>query len=66
MFDEHDTGFFCIPINQIVDLIGAAQVYYRRGTSTGKHLFLVDKHAYSERDIPQYMSRVGPGLAATY
>lgn len=66
MFNEHDTDFFCIPIDRIVDLVGAAQVYYLRGASTEKHLFLVDKHGYSEEDVPQHIARIGSGLAATY
>jgi hypothetical protein len=66
MFDEHDTDFFCIPIHQIVDLVGAAQVYYRRGALIEKHLFLVDKHSRSEEDVPQHVSRIGSGLAAIY
>jgi len=66
MFNEHDTDFFCVPIDRVVDLVGAAQVYYLRGASTEKHLFLVDKHSYSEEDVPQHISRIRSGLAATY
>ena len=66
MFDEHDTDLFCIPVDQIVDLVGAAQVYYRRGVLIEKHLFLVDKRSYSEMDISQHVANVGRELAAMY
>ena len=66
MFDEHDNDLIWISVDRIVDLVGAAQVYYRRGISTEKCLFLVDKHCCSEVDVPQHVAHIGRELAATY
>lgn len=52
MFDEGDNSMPWISVNMIVDIFGAAQVYYQRGVSTQKCLYIVDKHCYSDVDTP--------------
>jgi hypothetical protein len=52
MFNEDDNSMLWISVNTIVDIVGAAQVYYRRGVSTRKCLYIVDKHCYSDVDTP--------------
>ena len=66
MFDEDDNDIIWVSVDRIVDLVGAAQVYYRRGMSIYKSLFLVDKHGYSEEDVPQDVADIGRDLALTY
>lgn len=66
MFDEDINDIIWISVDLIVDLVGAAQVYYRKGANIAKSLFLVDKHGYSEVDTPQRVSDIGPTLSAIY
>jgi hypothetical protein len=66
MFDEDDNDMIWISVDRIVDLVGVAQLYYRRGASIAKALFLVDKHGCSEVDIPQPVADIGRDLAIMY
>jgi hypothetical protein len=66
MFDEDNNSMLWISVNLIVDIVGAAQVYYRRGVSTQKCLYIVDKHCYSDVDTPQDVAHIGQELAAMY
>jgi hypothetical protein len=52
MFDEDDNNIMWVSVDCILDLVGAAQVYYRIGASIAKSLFLVDKYSYSKEDTP--------------
>ena len=63
MFDEDDNNMIWVSIDRTVDLVGAAQVYYRRGASIAKSLFLGDKYGHSEQDKPQEMAELGHSLA---
>jgi hypothetical protein len=65
-FNENDNDLIWISIDRIVDLIGAAHVWYRRGVSTEKSLYIVDKHCFSDVDLPQDVACIGPELAAKY
>ncbi|KZM18265.1 hypothetical protein ST47_g10591 [Ascochyta rabiei] len=66
MFDEDNNDIIWISVDRVVDLVGAAQVYYRRGTSIIKALFLVDKYGRSEVDTPQQAADIGRDLALIY
>jgi hypothetical protein len=50
MFDEEANDMIWILVNQVLDLVGVAQVYYYDNETRGisKLLFLVDKHGFSE------------------
>jgi hypothetical protein len=50
MFDEEANDMIWISANQVLDLVGVAQVYYYDNETRGisKLLFLVDKHGFSE------------------
>jgi hypothetical protein len=50
MFDEEANNMIWISVNQILDLVRVAQVYYYDNKTRGilKLLFLVDKHGFSE------------------
>ena len=66
MFDQDDTSMLWISVTLIVDVVGAAQVYYRTERSVQKCLYIVDKHCYSDVDTPQDVARIGAELAAMY
>jgi hypothetical protein len=50
MFDEEANDIIWISVNQVLDLIRVAQVYYYDNETRGisKLLFLIDKHGFSE------------------
>jgi hypothetical protein len=66
MFDKDDNNIMWVSVDRILDLVGAAQVYYRRGASIAKSLFLVDKYSYSEEDTPQEITELGRSVALVY
>jgi hypothetical protein len=65
-FNENDNDLIWISVDRIVDLVGAAHVWYRREVSTEKFLYIVDKHCFSEVDLPQHVACIRPELAAKY
>lgn len=66
MFDQDDTSMLWISVTLIVDVVGAAQVYYRTEGSVQKCLYIVDKHCYSDVNTPQDVARISAELAAMY
>lgn len=55
-----------ISVTLIVDVVRAAQVYYRTEGSVQKCLYIVDKHCYSDVNTPQDVARISAELAAMY
>jgi hypothetical protein len=47
-FEEDDNEIRWVSINLIIDVVGVAQVYYRKQGLVKKALYLVDKHGISE------------------